>query len=102
MENLQALKHHVDRLHKLLADQEPGLFTWCIFVGENWKAITKLWFQEVKRCSVEDCEESGQMRFCGIWICAKHSAQLHIHGAYPRTDTDGFCVDNPMPEGTEK
>lgn len=42
-EPLPELKVEVDRLHALLADPEPGLITWNMFVGETWKRIAELW-----------------------------------------------------------
>lgn len=41
---LEKLKIEVDKLHALLADPEPGLATWNMFVGETWKKIAvDLW-----------------------------------------------------------
>lgn len=42
-EMMQQLKFHVDRLHDLLSDMEPGLATWSMFVAQDWKAIAELW-----------------------------------------------------------
>jgi arabinose-5-phosphate isomerase len=35
----------------------------------------------VRKCAVTHCNEVGQLRFCGIWICAKHGLEIVIHAA---------------------
>jgi hypothetical protein len=42
-----ALKDHVDKLHALLAEPEPGLMTWSMFLGEHWKAVVGLWHEGI-------------------------------------------------------
>jgi hypothetical protein len=55
---LAALKNEVDKLHSLLADPQPGLATWCGFVGERWKKIADLWGAVVAPRGHE-CNERG-------------------------------------------
>ena len=43
---LDELTHRVNRLHGLLADPQPGLFTWNEFVLYHWQAIVNLWSKE--------------------------------------------------------
>jgi hypothetical protein len=40
------LRTHVEKLHALLAEPEPGIVHWCLFVGEEWKKIVELWKPE--------------------------------------------------------
>lgn len=40
---LEKLRVEVAALNALLADPQPGLFTWCDAVAERWKAIAQLW-----------------------------------------------------------
>lgn len=46
MPDLDKLHEHVGKLDALLRDREPGLSTWSIFVGEEWKAIAEMWNPE--------------------------------------------------------
>jgi hypothetical protein len=66
-----------DRLHELArklaeltapGNQEPGLASWCMFVGEDWREIARMWGGEQtytpdRRCKHdlrhEDCRECG-------------------------------------------
>jgi hypothetical protein len=43
MPNFQKLRDHVNNLASLLIAPEPGLHTWCLFVGQEWKAIAEMW-----------------------------------------------------------
>ena len=43
---LDELTQHVNRLHGLLANPQPGLFTWQEFVINHWQAVVHLWFKE--------------------------------------------------------
>lgn len=42
-ENLEKLKKHVYKLHKLLELGQPGHFSWCLAAAEEWKAIAEMW-----------------------------------------------------------
>jgi hypothetical protein len=43
MPNFEKLSEHARKLHMLLQDQQPGLATWNLFVGETWKVIADMW-----------------------------------------------------------
>lgn len=42
-EFLVPLREHTEKLHALLSDPHPGLVKWCLFVCEQWKAISDLY-----------------------------------------------------------
>jgi arabinose-5-phosphate isomerase len=31
------------------------------------------------KCAVADCNDLGQLRFCGIWVCTRHGLAIEIH-----------------------
>ena len=43
MPDFDKLSFHVDALNKLLSDREPGLYSWCVAVGNHWRIIAELW-----------------------------------------------------------
>ena len=48
-EFLVPLREHTEKLHALLSDPHPGLVTWCLFVCEQWKAISDLYFERASK-----------------------------------------------------
>ena len=56
MNALEALKPHVDKLHALLAEPEPGLFTWSMFVAKEWRAIAELWEPSLQSANAENSQ----------------------------------------------
>ena len=52
-----------DRLHELArklaeltapGNQEPGLASWCMFVGEDWGEIARMWEYDPKRAAAPE------------------------------------------------
>ena len=41
--NLEELKERIDKIHNLLSDPQPGLFTWCQFLGEQMNELCSEW-----------------------------------------------------------
>lgn len=44
MDKLQEMKIEVDKLQKLLEDEQPGLSTWHTFVHERMEKICELYY----------------------------------------------------------
>lgn len=40
--------------------------------------------ETTQRCAVVDCGLRGMARFCGIWVCGRHSQEIEIIGKYPK------------------
>lgn len=47
MPDFKKLHEHTKKLNDLLEKPEPGISSWCMFVGEHWKAIAEMWGYEV-------------------------------------------------------
>ena len=56
MPDVDKLHEHARQLAALTAPgkQEPGLSTWCIWVGDAWKNIARMWEEDPKRAAAED------------------------------------------------
>ena len=48
MPDFDELKKHVDCMKKLLDDPQPGIFSWCGFLGEHWKKVADMWKEPIK------------------------------------------------------
>jgi len=43
MPDFDKLHEEVKKLDALLKDRQEGLSSWCLLVGERWRAIADLW-----------------------------------------------------------
>lgn len=43
---LDKLRSEVSALNALLADPQPGMFTWCEAVAHRWAIIAHLWAED--------------------------------------------------------
>ena len=48
MPNFDKLHEHVKNLDSLLKQKEMGVGSWCIMVGEQWKAIADMYYGNIK------------------------------------------------------
>jgi hypothetical protein len=56
MPDFDRLHELASRLAKLTApgEQEPGLASWCMFVGENWQEISRMWNEDPRRAAASE------------------------------------------------
>lgn len=92
MDNTQLLEElttHVSKLHALLRDPQPGLFTWCSFVGQEWKAIARLWGGE------QQPEQGREIRTSILSLtCPNDDAALkHIGGTSYACPACNYTLD---------
>lgn len=57
---LVQLKTEVGKLHGLLAAPEPGLVSWNVMVGRQWKIIAELWEGEGREIVITSPTERSQ------------------------------------------
>ena len=51
--------------------------------------------RERRACAVEECQEWGQFRKCGIWICYRHVRDISISGIYRLYPPQGSHIFAP-------
>ena len=59
------LKGHLDALHKLIEDPQPGLFSWCQMFGEQMAAIEEMWTRIDRQDAVDQLGKIGADTACG-------------------------------------
>lgn len=78
MPDFDKLAEPVRRLHQLLQDRQPGLGTWCTFVGENWKTVAEMWADQLpQRVAPELLREleSVEVTLYAEWLRADGSGK---------------------------
>lgn len=95
MPDLDKLKPHVSKLHSLLSDSHPGLFTWSALVAEHWQAIAKMWNGELAPWSEDWPTEPGYYWFYGWCFRAWHGTRNEppkLHFVQVRRIANGLAL----------